>query len=319
MSRAWPGRGALVRRGGGVEIALMRAFTLVPILLAASCQSSVTQAPAFDGPRALRWVEHQVSAGARVPNTPAHRAIGEWLVQELRQRADTVVVQDFVHVTVQGDTLRLRNIFARFRPADPSRILYVSHWDSRPRADSDPLPANRNLPVPGAVDGAASTAMLLGVADALKRNPPGIGVDLLFVDGEDYGEFPDTDVLIGSSYFARNMPPGYAPLFAVVWDLIGDAAQQFGHEALSLERSPEVVERVWRAAEEIGLGRVFRNTRVGPINDDHVPLIHAGIRAINVIASPFPPYWHTTADTPDKVSVRSLQQVGSLALHLIRM
>ena len=43
----------------------------------------------------------------------------------------------------------------------------------------------------GANDGASGVALLLGVADVLERAPPppDLGVDLLFTDGEDYGDF----------------------------------------------------------------------------------------------------------------------------------
>ena len=53
-----------------------------------------------------------------------------------------------------------------------------------------------------------------------------MGVDLLFVDGEDYGksfDAPYADVLIGSQYFADHLPtPDYQPIFGVLWDMIGD-------------------------------------------------------------------------------------------------
>jgi Zn-dependent M28 family amino/carboxypeptidase len=252
-----------------------------------------------------------------VPNTAAHRAIGDWLVQELRARADSVEEQVFVHVTQQGDTLRLRNIIARFRPAEANRILFVSHWDSRPTADNDPDPAQRAEPTPGANDGASSTAVLLGVADVLKRQPPAFGVDLLFTDGEDWGDFSGPDVLIGARWFARHLPAGYQPLFAVVWDMVGDADQAFPQEGYSLERAPEVVERVWSAAAEIGLGRVFPQRPGTYVTDDHLPLLEAGIRAVDVIDLHYAA-WHTVADTPDKLSERSLANVGRLALHLLR-
>ncbi len=295
---------------------MKRALGALLVTLAA-CRSSSSAAQQFDGAQALRWVEHQVAAGARVPNTPAHRAIGDWLEQELRARADSVEVQAFVHVTQRGDTLRMRNIIARFRPADPQRILYVSHWDSRPTAENDPDPAKHGLPTPGANDGASSTAMLLGVADALKGQPPAFGVDLLFVDGEDWGDFSGPDALIGSRYFARNLPAGYQPLFAVVWDMVGDRDQQFPQEGYSLERAPEVVERVWNAAAEIGLARQFPKRPGTYVTDDHLPLLDAGIRAVNVIDLQYAP-WHTTADTPDKVSAAALANVGRLALYLLR-
>lgn len=295
---------------------MTRALGALLVALAA-CRSGSTEAQQFDGEQALRWVEHQVAAGPRVPNTAAHRAIGDWLERELRARADSVEVQAFVHVTQRGDTLHLRNIIARFRPADPDRILYVSHWDSRPTAENDPDPAKHGLPTPGANDGGSSTALLLGVADALRRRPPAFGVDLLFTDGEDWGDFNGPDALIGARYFARNLPAGYRPLFAVVWDMVGDRDQRFPQEGYSLERAPEVVERVWNAADEIGLGRTFPARPGTFVTDDHVPLLDAGLRAVNVIDLQYAA-WHTTADTPDKLSARSLSNAGRLALYLLQ-
>jgi hypothetical protein len=145
-----------------------------------------------------------------------------------------------------------------------------------------------------------------------------VGVDLLLTDGEDWGDdFSGPDALIGARYFARTLPPGYRPLFAVVWDMVGDRNQRFEQEGHSLDRSPEVVERVWTTAESLGLRRVFRPQRGGYITDDHIPLLEAGLRAIDVIDWEYDA-WHTTADTPDKVSAQSLENVGRVALALVR-
>lgn len=299
---------------------MMRAVALATLALAAACRGNSSEvAQQFDGAQALRWVEHQVAAGPRIPGTAAHRTIGDWLEAELRQRADSVEVQRFTHVTSSGDTLPLRNVIARFQPANPSRVLLLAHWDTKPLADQDPDPAKRSLPVPGANDGASGVAVLLGVADALHRTRPSLGVDLLFVDGEDYGSFEGDapDNLLGSRHFAANLPPGYRPLFAVLLDMVGDRDQQFEQEGYSLDGAPEVVERVWTTAEEIGLGRVFRPRRGIALTDDHIPLLRAGIRAIDVIDFDYP-YWHTTSDTVDKVSAASLANVGRLALALVR-
>ncbi len=308
--------------------AALAAFVLVAA--GPACRSGASEAQQFDGAQAHRWVVSMVAAGPRIPNTPGHHATGDWLISELRRRADTVIVQEWVHVSLGGDSLHLRNIFARFKPADPNRVLYVSHWDSKPHADMDPDPAKRNQPVPGAEDGGSSTAVLLGVADALKKQPPALGVDLLFVDGEDYGSFdePGTpDVMIGARYFAQHMPPGYRPVFGVLFDMVGDFTQEFYQEENSLQYAPEVVDRVWSTAERLGLGRVFRAVEQGAITDDHVPLHEAGIRIIDVIdccatlgdpAHGAYPWWHTTQDTPDKVSPQSLANVGRVALALVR-
>ena len=300
--------------------ALLQA-ALLPVVVAFACRNGAGETPQFDGELARRRVEHMVAAGPRVPGTPAHRAIGDWLVAQLRATADTVVVQTWVHVTADGDSLPMRNIFARWRPADPNRVLYVSHWDSRPTSDQDPDPARRSQPTPGANDGGSSTAMLLGVADELKRQPPAIGVDLLFVDGEDYGDFSGPDALIGSRYFARNLPPGYRPLFAVVWDIIGSERPRFLREGYSLQGAPEVVERVWQAAQDNGARDIFVNQDGGATTDDHVPLLEAGIRAIDVIdqlGGGGYTAWHTTQDTPDKISAATLARVGRVAMALLR-
>jgi Zn-dependent M28 family amino/carboxypeptidase len=278
----------------------------------------------FDGEAALGYVATQVGFGPRVPNTDGHRGMGDWLEAELRRRADSVTVQAFTHVTVDGDTLQLRNFIARFRPEVTDRIVYLAHWDTRPVADRAADPADRDQPIAGANDGASGVAVLLGVADALKLNPPAYGVDLVFVDGEDYGQWSgdNRDVLIGSRYYAQSLVPSEHPLFAVVWDMVGDRDLEIFQEYNSAARAPEVVERVWTRAAELGYGRVFRGT-VGPtLLDDHVPLLQVGVRAIDVIDFDYGgsdrPYWHTLEDTLDKVSAQSLKIVGDVAVALLR-
>ncbi len=297
----------------------MTRMGVLPLLLALGACQGRTQQISFDGAAALARVRHQVEAGARVPNTPPHVAVGDWIASELKASADSVEVQSFTHVTEAGDTLHLRNFIGRFRPSAPDRILFVTHWDTRPHADNDPLPANRTKPVPGADDGASGTAVLLGVADALKRAPPKVGVDLLFVDGEDYGSFDGAapDVLIGATWFAQHLPRGYEPLYGVLLDMVGDSDQVFLREENSRAAAPEVVTRVWEMAGKLGLRRNFPNRDTGPITDDHVPLIRAGLRVVDVIDLDYP-YWHTTADTPDKIDARSLANVGKVVLGLIR-
>jgi len=272
----------------------------------------------FNGRTAFSYVEKQMSFGPRIPNKPAHDQTGDWLLAELRARADTVIVQEIRHVTHRGDTLHLRNFFARFRPQASERVLFLAHWDTRPMADQAANLAQQRMPVPGANDGASGTALLLGVADALKARPPAGGVDLLFVDGEDYGNFADTnDVLIGSRWFAAHLPPGYQPLYAVLFDMVGDKDLQIFEEAQSVAFAPEVVQRVWRVAADRGHEHQFVPGVKYPLTDDHVSLQKVGIHAIDVVDFDYP-YWHTTEDTIDKVSAESLQIVGDVAVALVR-
>jgi len=272
----------------------------------------------FSGPTAFSYVEKQMAFGPRIPNKPGHKQTGDWLLAELRARADTVIVQEIRHVTQRGDTLHLRNFFARFRPQATERVLFMAHWDTRPMADRSENLGQQRLPVPGANDGASGVAVLLGVADALKARAPANGVDLLFVDGEDYGDFADTnDVLIGSRWFGAHQPPGYQPLFAVLFDMVGDKDLQIYQEGNSVAFAPEVVQRVWRVAAERGHGRQFVPSVRHTLTDDHVALQKRGIHAIDVVDFDYP-YWHTTEDTLDKVSAESLQIVGDVAVALVR-
>ncbi len=298
-----------------------RGAGIVALVLVLACQArgNTRRSREFDGGHAFGYLEQQMQFGPRIPNTPAHERTGDWIVAQLRARADTVSVQAFNHITHHGDTLHLRNFVARFRPAAAERVLFLAHWDTRPHADQSANLGQQRLPVPGANDGASGVAVLLGVADALKAKPPSVGVDLLFVDGEDYGDFVrDTnDVLIGSRYFAAHQPPGYPPLFAVLFDMVGDKDQQFYYEGNSQAFAPEVVDRVWRTAAELGYGRIFIPGVKHTLTDDHVALQKAGIHAIDVVDFDYPP-WHTTDDTIDKVSAASLQVVGDVAVALVQ-
>lgn len=288
----------------------------------------------------MGYVQTQLGFGPRVPGTPAHRHTGDWILAQMKSRADSVVVQSWTHVTAKGDTLPLRNILARINPSATQRVLYVTHWDTRPTADEDMNLGNRGLPIPGANDGAAGVALLIGIADALKKTQPLYGVDLLFVDGEDYGSFndynPDSaltksyDVLMGSTYFANHLPsPNYRPIFGVLFDMIGDKGLQIYQEGNSVDAAPEVVSRVWAMADDLGYGKYFIAVNKGAETDDHVPLLKAGLRVIDVGdfdycsnggvgCEPGPNnLHHTLQDTFDKVSAHSLQVVGDVAVALV--
>ncbi len=288
------------------------------LTLALACQAQ-TRPREFPGERAFDYVRQQLAFGPRVPDTPGHDKTGDWILAWLRATADTVAVQPIRHVTQQGATLRLKNLFARFRPELAERVLFLAHWDTRPKADQSQNLGQQRLPVPGANDGASGVAVLLGIADALKTKAPAVGVDLLFVDGEDYGDFTkdSSDVLIGSRWFAAHQPPGYPPLYAVLFDMVGDRSLQIYYEGNSMAVAPEVVERVWRTASDLGYGRYFLPGVKHTLIDDHVSLQRAGIHAIDVVDFDYP-YWHTTEDTIDKVSAASLQIVGDVAVALVR-
>jgi Zn-dependent M28 family amino/carboxypeptidase len=285
-----------------------------------AAQRSSTAAPTgFSGGAAYAYAKEQFAFGPRVPGTPAAKQAGDWIIRQMRSRADTVIVQSWTYTTADGKKLPLRNILARFRPELSQRVLYITHWDSRPIAESAATDAERKMPTPGANDGASGVGMFVALGDLLKKTKPLVGVDLLFVDGEDYGQFgpPEVDVLIGSKYFATHLPsPGYRPAYGVLWDMIGDSDLRIPYEMNSFNQAPDVVSLVWQTAADLGHGNIFVQESGMEVIDDHVPLLQAGLKVIDVIDLDYPPH-HTPQDTMDKISARSLSVVGDVAAALV--
>ena len=276
-------------------------------------------AAGFDGAASMTYLHTALQFGTRVPGSTGWKATGDWIVTEMKARGATVSEQTWMHTTKGGTQIPMRNIIAQWNPAAAQRVLYVTHWDTRPKAEKAPA-ADTLKPIIGANDGTSGIGLFLAIGDALKAKPTTVGVDLVFVDGEDFGEFgpPEVDVFIGSEYFAKHLPsPTYKPVFAVVWDMIGDRSLQIFQETISLDVAPEVVARVWRQAEELGYAGLFIQQPKYTVRDDHVALQAVGLRAIDVIDIDYP-YHHTLEDTEDKVSVASMQVVGTVAVALIR-
>ncbi|HEU4569980.1 MAG TPA: M28 family peptidase [Gemmatimonadales bacterium] len=293
---------------------------LLPALAALACASSAQLPPReFDGRQAMAYAERQLAFGPRIPGTAPHRAMGDWLDSLLRARADTVVVQAWDHTTAGGAVLPLRNFLARFRPAAARRVLLFAHWDTRPLADG-PNSTDSSAAVPGADDGASGVAVLLAMADALHARAPEVGVDLLFVDGEDYGDFDAPgrpDVLVGARYYADHpVPP--LPAYAILLDMIGDRTLQIKQEGYSLSAAPKVMERIWDLARRLGYSSTFIPEAGDPIIDDHLELQRVGIPAVDLIDLDYP-WWHTKDDTIDKISVESLQAVGDVMMAVVRV
>ena len=160
-----------------------RLTAIAALVMLASCGSkgdaTTTQHPTteFNADSAMSYVRQQVAFGARIPGSTAAKLCGDWMVAHLRLKADTVIEQTWTHTTAKGVKLPMRNILARFKPNATQRILYVTHWDTRPVADSDPVPANRTKPFDGANDASSGVPFQTALAGALKKTTPRVGVD----------------------------------------------------------------------------------------------------------------------------------------------
>ncbi len=281
--------------------------------------------PSFNAAHAYGLIERQVAFGPRFPNSPGHDSCRLFFLEYLQRYADTVFEQSFVQ-EVYGKKLSLTNIAAVFRSDLSQRVLLCAHWDTRPYADEDPDPANHSKPILGANDGASGVAILLELARLFAQHPPPVGVDLLLLDGEDYGRASDIEhFCLGSRYAAQHYPFPIRPLWVVVVDLVGDRDAWFPWEEYSWQSARELLKALWN----IGKRRFpssFREELVPPIFDDHVPFIQAGMRALVIIdaelvgnRSPNPRrrYWHTLRDTPENISQESLLAVGQTLVDWI--
>ena len=282
-------------------------------------RGSQVDRPAFQADRAMAHVQRQVDFGPRAPGAPGHGEQLEWMVQFLAEAGATVELDRFDYETTQADTLALTNVLARFRLGAEQRLLLLTHWDTRPKADQARTALGREAPVPGANDGASGTAVLLELATLMKGQIPPIGIDLLFVDGEDYGPTTD-DMFMGAERFAETRVPDGEWTYAVLLDMVGDADPLFPIEGNSASLALSVAQRVWGIAADLGYGRYFP-TRVGQaIQDDHLALNAAGLPTIDIIDFSYGPgngYWHTPDDTVDKVSTFTLGMVGEVMAELI--
>lgn len=280
--------------------------------------------PAFNADSAYAYIEKQVSFGPRVPNTEAHRKCGDWLVATL-ERFNAVVVEQKVKLRAfDGTMLDARNIIGSYNPDSRSRILLCAHWDSRPWADHDEDKANLRKPVPGANDGASGVGVLLEIARLISQNDPGMGVDIIFFDAEDYGEPQDKQGsydhawALGSQYWSKNPHvAGYSARFGILLDMVGAKDAIFTQEHYSRYYAPNIVRRVWQTAERIGYGNLFVNRNSGPITDDHV-YVNQNLRipTIDIIDyhddrdKGFFDHWHTVNDNMDNISKETLKGVG---------
>jgi len=71
------------------------------------------------------------------------------------------------------------------------------------------------------------------------------------------------------------------------------------------------------AAAELGCGEKFSLGDMDML-DDHYPFLQAGIPAVDLIDFEFGPenrYWHTEADTMDKISAESMKTAADVALR----
>jgi glutaminyl-peptide cyclotransferase len=270
----------------------------------------------FDGARARERVAELLTLPRALGDPARARSIDR--LADLLRAAGATTVDRLEHTGADpqtGTRFAMTTLIGNVRPAAPRQFILASHFDVRPWAESDPDPARRDDPIPGANDGTSGVAVLLELAPLLRDQlPHDVGFSLILFDGEELGR------------------PGVGPYCAgshALADALRTAAIP-GRPRRPLRRRPRhgrrprppIIKRAELAARRRrprgshlvdGTGRrlpQFVDARAPePLIDDHVPLTGAGIPSILLIDYTYPP-WHTHADTIDQLSADSLGAVG---------
>jgi glutaminyl-peptide cyclotransferase len=294
---------------------------------AQSNAAAAPQAPQPEGPalhidpsRAWQYTREIVAIGPRWDGSKGQQRLGEYLHAKLK--GDQVEEDAFVADTPAGK-ISMRNLVAKFPGTKDGIIVLGSHIDT-----NYPL---RTTSFVGANDGACTTALLLAIADQIRgKKLEGYSIWLAFLDGEE--SIPSAQpgdmrwvadqALYGSSHLAaRWQQDGTAKKIKafMLADMIGDKDLDIQRDSVSAGWLEDLI---YQAAEHLGYQSYFFAQTLNGLQDDHVPFARAGIPVADIIDINYGyngAYHHTTEDTLDKLSPKSLQIAGDVILETIRL
>ena len=287
----------------------------------------VRKAPGFSADSAYQMIEKQLSFGPRVPNMKSHKACGDWIVQKFKGYGAEVFEQTTTVTAIDKSKLNIRNIIASYNPQASKRVILSAHWDSRPWGDEDT--ERQKEPIPAANDAGSGVAVLMEIARQMQAKQPNVGVDIMLWDAEDYGKDSAESYCLGAQYWAKNKHKiGYTAAYGINLDMVGAEGALFPREGVSMYFAPEITDRLWGIANELGFGNQFTYDVTPEITDDHLFInMNAKIKMIDIIdrrASAtrpgyyeFFPYWHTHKDNLQCISKTTLNSVGLSVIEMV--
>lgn len=249
----------------------------------------------------------------RDPGTVGAQIAANYILDTASAAGADVRRDRFSAPTPKGER-KFTNLYAEFQ-SDPESpwIVLVSHYDTKPGAAC-----------PGANDGASTSGLLVGLANALSawRTPRG-NVMLIWTDGEEcFESYSENDGLFGSKRAAQVLKDRKLNVKAVIClDMLGDRDLDV---EIPRNGTPALAKLALYAAKKAGMSDKVRLADC-IVTDDHVPFLSAGFKAIDLIDFKYGStpdandYWHTPADTMDKVSEDSLLAVGRLVVELLNV
>jgi glutaminyl-peptide cyclotransferase len=263
-----------------------------------------------DGLHALALTKQLVAFGARPVNSDAMHKQQQFIREQLK--GVPIEEDDFTAETPAGKQ-PMKNLIAKFPGKTGGVVVLASHYDTLwDRKD-----------FVGANDGASSSALLLEIAGQLRgKQLPGASVWLVWFDGEEaFKQWTDSDSTYGSRHLAEKWEKDgtLKRLRAfILLDMIGDADLNINRDTNS---TAWLQQMALRAATDLGYQSYFYDLS-GPISDDHLPFVRRGVPSLDLIDLDYGynnAFWHTREDTPDKLSAKSFQIVGDVALETLRL
>jgi glutaminyl-peptide cyclotransferase len=267
----------------------------------------------FNELRAMRYVKEIVAFGPRPIGSANHKKVEDYIHSHLK---DDLVEDDSFTVDTTEGKFPVHNIIAKFPGTKDGIIVIASHYDT-----NYPL---RDTAYVGANDGASSSALLLEIANQLRDTKrDGYSVWLLWDDAEEAIKLPWTDT--NSVYGVRHLAQKWQDDGTIkkikaflLEDMIGDADLNIDRDESS---TPWVEDMIYQAATRLGYQSHFFRRTV-PMEDDHKPFVQRGVPSADLIDFDYGygnVFWHTTQDTVDKLSPKSLEIVGMVTLETVRM
>lgn len=261
------------------------------------------------------------AAGPATQGTPNKAKVEALIVERLQASGAWVRRLPFrVKMEDAGLDWELVNVVASFRKEAKHRVMIGAHWDIRPWADEDPDPEKRHLPFEGANDGVSGVAVLLELARSLAAAPPpeGVGVDLVFFDGEEGPKGLMHHHFLGSKelaerWFTTGVTP---PAKGAILDMVGRKGTRIRREGISNERAGHVWDEIFVHAKARG-ARSFVDEPGQQILDDHIAFLKRDIPVVDLIDLD-DPAWHTHADTMDRLDPAVMAEVHDVVLAWVR-
>ena len=276
--------------------------------LAASFGAAASARP-FSGAKALAFTREAVDDGPRPSGSPAIQRLRGQILAELKTTGCKVSFDDFTAATPDG-AVKMRNILCTFPGQSGRSIVVTGHYDTKKQPG-----------FVGANDGGSSTGFLMELAATSAGMPRTDDLVIVFFDGEEaVKQWTDGDNTYGSRHLAEawknsGMLGKIRALINV--DMIGDKDLDLIYDTNS---TTDLRNLVWTVAEKAGYGAHFPRMP-NSMEDDHVPFLQAGVKALDLIDFTFGPnnqYWHTSQDTMDKLSANSFAVIGSVIMDSIR-